>query len=94
MTSHLDFSSLMEEGERLGLRKVWFGEQYRFLMAAGLMEEMLALESSATSEEERLKNRLALKKLMLPDGGMGDTFKALIQAKGVENPTLLSQQQW
>lgn len=94
MTSHLDFSSLMEEGERLELRKVWFGEQYRFLMAAGLMEEMLSLESSAASEEERLKNRLALKKLMLPDGGMGDTFKVLIQAKGVENPSLLSQRQW
>ena len=94
MTSHLDFSALMEEGERLGLRKVWFGEQYRFLMAAGLMEEMLALESSAASEEERLKNRLALKKLMLPDGGMGDTFKVLIQAKGVENPLLFSQRQW
>lgn len=94
MTSHVDFTSLMEQGERLGLRKVWFGEQYRFLMASGLMEEMLALEASAASEEERLKNRLALKKLMLPDGGMGDTFKVLIQGKGVENSRFLCQREW
>ena len=94
MTSHLDFTSLMGEGERLGLHKVWFGEQYRFLMAAGLMEEMLALEASAASTEEQLKNRLALKKLVLPDGGMGDTFKVLVQVKGVDDPRLLSLQEW
>jgi SAM-dependent MidA family methyltransferase len=82
------------DGEELGLARVWFGEQYRFLMGAGMMEELLALESSATTEEERLKNRLALKKLMLPDGGMGDTFRVLIQSKGVDNPQLLSMREW
>ncbi len=94
ITSHVDFTTLASEGEALGLRKVWFGEQYRFLMATGLMEEMMALESRAATEEERLKNRLALKKLMLPDGGMGDTFKVLIQAKGVDNPQLLCMRDW
>ena len=81
-------------GKNLGLHKVWFGEQYRFLMGAGMMEEMMALEARAASEEERLKHRLALKKLMLPDGGMGDTFKVLIQSKGVDNPQLLCMREW
>jgi len=94
MTSHVDFTSLMERGEALGLHKVWFGEQYRFLMAAGLMEELLALEASAASPEALLKNRLAMKKLILPEGGMGDTFKVLIQAKGVAAPQLLSMRDW
>ncbi len=94
MTSHVDFTSLMERGEALGLQKVWFGEQYRFLMAAGLMEELLALEASAASPEALLKNRLAMKKLILPEGGMGDTFKVLIQAKGVAAPQLLSMRDW
>jgi SAM-dependent MidA family methyltransferase len=58
-------------------------------MGAGMMDELMAIEASAASEEERLKNRLALKKLILPDGGMGDTFKVLVQAKGVANPQLL-----
>lgn len=94
MTSHVDFTSLIERGEVLGLQKVWFGEQYRFLMAAGLMEEMLAFEASAASQEELLKNRLAMKKLILPEGGMGDTFKVLIQAKGVAAPQLLAMRDW
>ena len=94
MTSHVDFTSLISRGEELGLTKVWFGEQYRFLMGAGLMDEIASLESRATSEEERLKNRLTLKKLILPEGGMGDTFKVLIQAKGVDKPGLLCSRVW
>lgn len=94
MTSHVDFTTLARDGEELGLAKVWFGEQYRFLMGAGMLEEIMALESRAATEQERLKNRLALKKLMLPDGGMGDTFKVLIQAKGVDNPRLLCRREW
>jgi SAM-dependent MidA family methyltransferase len=94
ITSHVDFTTLIDVGDGLGLAKVWFGEQYRFLMGAGMLDELMALEARAGSEEERLKHRLALKKLMLPDGGMGDTFKILIQAKGVESPHLLSQREW
>lgn len=94
MTSHVDFTNLISRGEELGLTKVWFGEQYRFLMGAGLMDEIASLESCAASEEERMKNRLTLKKLILPEGGMGDTFKILIQAKGLENPGLLCAREW
>ena len=94
VTSHVDFTTLMNEGERLGLTTIWFGEQYRFLMGAGMMEEIMAVESSAASDEERLKTRLGLKKLLLPDGGMGDTFKVLIQAKKVESPQLLCLRDW
>jgi SAM-dependent MidA family methyltransferase len=94
MTSHVDFSTLINVGETLGLDKVWYGEQYRFLMGTGMLEELMALEGRAATEEERLKNRLTLKKLMLPDGGMGDTFKVLIQAKGVDKPRLLCMREW
>lgn len=94
MTSHVDFTTLMAAGESLGLKKAWYGEQYRFLVAAGMMEEMMALEAAATTEEERLRIRLTLKKLVLPEGGMGDTFKVLVQAKGVENPRLLCMRDW
>jgi SAM-dependent MidA family methyltransferase len=94
ITSHVDFTTLVDTGKEAGLETVWFGEQYRFLMGAGIMEEMMLLEKSAMSESERLKNRLGLKKLMLPDGGMGDTFKVLIQSKGVDNPRLLCTRDW
>lgn len=94
MTTHVDFTTLITRGEELGLTKVWFGEQYRFLMGAGMLEEMMALEARAATEEERLKSRLMLKKLILPEGGMGDTFKVLIQSKGVDAPQLLCMREW
>ncbi|HTY20108.1 MAG TPA: SAM-dependent methyltransferase [Geobacteraceae bacterium] len=94
ITSHVDFTSLIRRGEEAGLATVWFGEQYRFLLAAGLMEEITALETGAYSEEDRRNCRLILKKLILPDGGMGDTFKVLIQAQGVNNPSLLCKGEW
>lgn len=94
ITTHVDFTSLVRCGEEAGLKTFWYGEQYRFLMAAGMMDELLVLESRPVSEEERLKDRLALKKLMLPDGGMGDTFKVLVQGKGVDCPELLCLGDW
>jgi len=94
ITTHINFSALMAAGEDAGLSTAWYGEQYRFLLGAGLMEELIRLEALATTEQERLKHRLALKKLMLPEGGMGDTFKVLIQVKGVPNPQLLCMRKW
>ena len=94
ITSHVDFSTLMSSGEAKGLATVWFGEQYRFLMAVGFMEEMMRLESSDLPQEEKLKARLLMKKLILPEGGMGDTFRVLVQARGVDNPRLRCMSDW
>jgi len=94
ITTHINFSQLIEAGEEAGLKKAWYGEQYRFLLGVGLMEELIRLEAEAKDEKEKLKHRLALKKLMLPEGGMGDTFKVLIQSKGVDDPKLLCMRKW
>jgi SAM-dependent MidA family methyltransferase len=94
ITTHVNFSHLMRAGEEAGLTTAWYGEQYRFLIGVGLLEELMRLEATAETEEERLKHRLALKKLMLPEGGMGDTFKVLIQSKGVVKPELLCMRKW
>jgi SAM-dependent MidA family methyltransferase len=94
ITAHVDFTTLMQAGETVGLATAWFGEQYRFLMGGGIIQELITLEANATREEEKLKHRLALKKLMLPEGGMGDTFQVLVQCKGVDNPQLLCMRDW
>lgn len=91
ITTHVDFTTLMMCGEELGLQNVWFGEQYRFLLSAGIVEEIETIERSDKSDEEKLRLRLTVKKLIMPEGGMGDTFKILIQAKGVAAPKLLCQ---
>jgi SAM-dependent MidA family methyltransferase len=91
ITAHVDFTTLMKCGEALGLQNNWFGEQYRFLLSVGIVEEIEEIERSDRSNEEKLRLRLTLKKLIMPEGGMGDTFKILIQSRGVENPQLLCQ---
>ena len=91
ITAHVDFTTLMKCGEELGLQNAWFGEQYRFLLSAGIVEEIEEIERSDRSNEEKLRLRLTLKKLILPEGGMGDTFKILIQSKAVTEPKLLCQ---
>jgi SAM-dependent MidA family methyltransferase len=87
----VDFTTLIKFGEELGLQANWFGEQYRFLLAAGLVEEIEEIERSEISEQEKLRLRLAMKKLIMPEGGMGDTFRLLIQSRGVANVKLLCQ---
>ncbi|MGB9080692.1 MAG: SAM-dependent methyltransferase [Desulfuromonadaceae bacterium] len=91
ITAHVDFTSLMTCGEELGLHNIWFGEQYRFLLSTGIIEEIEEIERSAKPDGEKLRLRLTLKKLIMPEGGMGDTFKVLIQSRGVAAPTLLCQ---
>lgn len=91
ITAHVDFTTLMKQGETLGLQSNWFGEQYRFLLSAGIVEEIEEFERSDATDERKLKLRLALKKLILPEGGMGDTFRVLIQSKQVESVQLLCQ---
>jgi SAM-dependent MidA family methyltransferase len=91
ITAHVDFTTLMRCGEDVGLRPEWFGEQYRFLLSTGIVEEIEEVERSSATDEQKLKLRLALKKLIMPEGGMGDTFRVLIQSKGVEPVSLLCQ---
>ena len=89
ITSHVDFTSLMQTGQALGLRTEWFGEQYRFLLAAGIIEEIEEIERSDVPDEEKLRLRMTIKKLIMPNGGMGDTFRVLILSRGVAEPSLL-----
>jgi len=72
LTAHVNFTALMKKGEEEGLRTLGFTTQGRFLLALGILEEASSLGE-----------RLAAKHLILP-GGMGDTFRVLIQAKRIE----------
>ena len=89
ITAHIDFTSLQQAGENRGLTTLWYGEQYRFLLALGFLEELLVLQEMETDENKARALRLKVKNLILPDGGMGELFKVLVQGKGVGNPALL-----
>ena len=88
ITTHINFSALIERGEELGLKPLWFGEQSRFLLGAGVIEELEQIEASELPEKDKLRLRLIIKRLIMPEGGMGDTFRVLVQSKGVTDPKL------
>ncbi len=89
ITAHVNFSALVKKGEAVGLKKVGLTEQYKFLIALGLLQDLENLEKNQRNFplSEFLKNKLAMKRFLLP-GGMGSLFKVLVQAKGVGKPRL------
>lgn len=89
ITAHIDFTALQKAGSEVGLETLWFGEQYRFLLGLGFFEELVRLEAAAANEKEARALRLTLKNLIMPDAGMGETFKVLVQGKNVGAPELL-----
>jgi SAM-dependent MidA family methyltransferase len=87
ITSHVNFSSLIQRGEEVGLHLTGLVPQYQFLLALGLLQEMESLGRDM-SEVEALRLRLSLKHLIDPEMGMGEVFKVLIQHKGMDQPQL------
>jgi SAM-dependent MidA family methyltransferase len=86
MTAHVDFTSLIAAGEGCGLKLTGLVPQYRFLLALGILEQMARMDKGK-GEEEALSERLTIKNLILPSG-MGESFKVLIQHKGIDKPEL------
>ena len=86
MTAHVDFTSLIACGEGYGLQLTGLVPQYRFLLALGILEQV-ARVGEGKEEGEAMAERLTIKNLILP-GGMGETFKVLIQHKGIAKPQL------
>ena len=83
ITSHVNFSSLIQKGEEVGLHLTGLVPQYQFLLALGLLQEMESL-GRGMPEVDALRMRLSLKHLIEPEMGMGEVFKVLIQHKGME----------
>jgi SAM-dependent MidA family methyltransferase len=81
ITSHVNFSGIIEEGARSGLRTTGFVRQSNFLIALGILNKM-------NDAQGNISKLLTMKNLFLP-GGMGDVFKVLIQHKGIDNPELI-----
>lgn len=89
ITTHVDFTALQRAGEESGLQSLYYGDQGRFLLGLGFVEVLLLLQSRTTNERNAQALRLTLKNLIMPEGGMGETFKVLIQGKGVPPLPLL-----
>jgi len=82
LTAHVNFTALEERGRELGLHTLGLVPQTNFLLALARASGFADLEGPGADETEKLRARLALKQLVHPEG-MGETFKVLVQAKGV-----------
>ena len=81
MTSHVNFSSLKRWGRTFGLTPLKFVSQREFLVEAGILQSLRDHDNPDPFSETARRNR-AIRQLIIP-GGMGDTFKVLLQGKGI-----------
>ena len=80
LTTTIDWSFIRRLGDSLGLETVSFERQDRFLLQAGLIEELEGAVAALESEAEKLKLRTTSRDLIFPDG-MGASFQVLVQKK-------------
>ena len=87
ITAHVDFSALAAWGRGCGLEVTGFTTQKNFFIGLGIIEELKKAENAGYAEIDKVSYNRAMMELIAP-GGMGDTFKALIQHKGIGKPSL------
>jgi SAM-dependent MidA family methyltransferase len=78
ITSHIEFTSFIEHGKKLGLEPVLFTDQAHYLLQLGETEIAEIVERTAGQPS---KERAAIQQLLHPEM-MGRTFKVLVQRKG------------
>jgi len=83
ITSTIDWTLVKRAGQELGLETVDFERQDRFLLAAGLLEELELQTAGASSDSKRVTLRTMAREMVLPNG-MAASFQVLVQRKGMK----------
>jgi SAM-dependent MidA family methyltransferase len=87
ITAHVDFSSVIRAGKETGLELSGFTTQIHYLMGLGIAEELMPAEGTSKETLKAITHNQSIKRLIMP-GGMGDTFKVLVQHKGIDRARL------
>ncbi len=58
-------------------------------MGLGFLELLMQMQSRETDPRKAQALRMSMKHLILPEAGMGERFKVLVQGKNVGRPDLL-----
>ncbi len=80
LTTTVNWSLVKGAGEKLGFKVVELERQDRFLLAAGLLEQLEVESKNARDEAEKLRLSSAALEMILPTG-MGSSFQVLVQKK-------------
>lgn len=80
ITASVNWTQVKTIGEKLGLKVVDFASQDKFLLRAGLLEELEYLLSQAETEAEKATLTTGAREMILP-GGMASSFQVLVQRR-------------
>lgn len=80
ITCSVNWSQVMTTGARLGFEVVEFEQQDKFLLHAGLPEELQRRLDETAGEANRLDLTTAAREMILP-GGMASSFQVLVQRR-------------
>jgi SAM-dependent MidA family methyltransferase len=77
ITSSVNWTQVITTGERLGLEVVEFAQQHKFLLKAGLLEELQLRLRQSDTDSEKVRLTSDAKEMILP-GGMASSFQVLV----------------
>jgi SAM-dependent MidA family methyltransferase len=80
LTTTINWTQVKRAGERLGFEVVEFASQDKFLLNAGLLEELELRLKQVDSEAEKLSLSTSAREMILP-GGMASSFQVLVQRR-------------
>ena len=80
ITASVDWTHVKRAGERAGFDVVEFSAQDKFLLQAGLLEELERQTNAVTSDAEKLRLATSAREMILP-GGMASSFQVLVQKR-------------
>lgn len=87
ITSHVDFTALAAAGAQAGLEVTGFTTQKNFLLGLGILDELQNTDELNLANIDKINANRLIKDLIMPQS-MGETFKTLIQHKGIARPNL------
>jgi SAM-dependent MidA family methyltransferase len=85
ITAHVDFTAMADAALAGGLNVLGYTSQARFLMNAGLMDHVTAVDANDAANYARL---IAPVQKLLSEAEMGELFKVLAVGRGIEPPLL------
>ena len=80
ITAHVNWTQVQSVGSAHGLRTVRLQRQDKFLLDAGLLDELERRLASAPDEAEKIRLTTAAREMILPNG-MAASFQVLVQEK-------------
>lgn len=81
ITSSVNWTQVKAVGERFGFQVVDFERQDKFLLSAGLLEELQHRLARTENEADKVRLTTDAKEMILP-GGMASSFQVLVQKRG------------